>query len=280
MTLLDTLRRGELRLRFACRADQTVLAEHYFKPPLQVMRAIPDQAGCAYVYLLSPTGGVVQGDEYVIDVNVEAGAHALITTQAATKVYRMPDRPATQTVTINVGVNAVLEYVPDPTILFEDADFRQTITITLQPGAVLILHDIVMPGRLARGEVMRFRRYANRLTVRDAAGLLLYEPVNFEPLPGDEHRLGLLDGFACWGSWYLLGDLVRIGVSAEAFCSEQQAHWTDLTDAAGCLSPLHRNGIGARLISHYVSPISAAFERLRQCVRADFLQLPAAPLRK
>src|SRR3569833_2027356 len=56
--------------------------------PLRVLRAFyPEGAGVCHVYVLHPPGGVVGGDELLIDVAVEAGAHALITTPAAGKFF-------------------------------------------------------------------------------------------------------------------------------------------------------------------------------------------------
>src|SRR5690606_31918325 len=133
MSLHGIGRDGVLRLMFALRGGETVLTEMYSRPPLQVMRAIHDAAGCLCVYLLSPTGGVVQGDRYMIRVVVGAGTHTMITTQAATKVYRMPEDCAEQVVQIEVERGAVCEFVPDAAILFADADFRQRIDVRLHP---------------------------------------------------------------------------------------------------------------------------------------------------
>ncbi len=88
------------------------------------MRAIRDAAGCLCVYLLSPTGGVVQNDRYNIHISVGDEAHALFTTQSATKVYRMPEGCADQVIWIEVGRDAVFEFVPDTVILFADAELR------------------------------------------------------------------------------------------------------------------------------------------------------------
>lgn len=278
MSLSGIGRDGELRLTFAQRNGVTALTENYSRPPLQVMRAIEDAAGACCVYLLSPTGGVVQGDRYEIDIEVRQGAHALITTQSATKIYRMPHGCAEQHIRIEVGSGALLEFVPDAAILFADADFRQCIDITLHTGALAILHDVVMPGRLARGERLQFRRYASRLSVRDEAGLLVYDSAEIEPARLDLDALGRLEGVPCWGSFYGLGDLDGRGIDAAAFCAKHQDMFSG--DAAlGGLSPLYRNGISARLLSARLETIYAAFHGLRGAVRAQ-IGVVDAPLRK
>ncbi len=279
MSLHGVGRDGELRLRFEQRGGRTILTENYSRPPLQVMRAIEDRAGCLGVYALSPTGGVVQGDRYASKISVGAGSHALFTTQAATKVYRMPNGCAEQTIRIDVQAGAVFEFVPDAAILFADADLSQQIEVRLHGDALLFLHEIVLPGRIARGERLEFRRYANRLIVRDDHGLLLHDAAVITPSMQDLEAVGVLEGYMAWGSAYLLGDLASRGIDPAAFCAAQQDLF-NLTEGIGAISTLYRNGVGARVIARRLETIYTAFHGLREVVRTHYLGLPAAPLRK
>lgn len=77
----------------------------------------------AYVYLLNPTGGIVQGDRLETEVVLEPGARALLTTQSATKVYRMERGYAEELNRYTLRGDAVLEYLPDQTIPFAGARF-------------------------------------------------------------------------------------------------------------------------------------------------------------
>jgi urease accessory protein len=268
-------RHGELTLRFSRQRNQTFLKDSFFRTPLQVMRSITDDAGCSCVYILSPTGGVVQGDRYNIAITVEENAHALVTTLAATKIYRMPDDHAEQTIKIEVMAGGILEFVPDAAILFEDADFRQTIDVTLHDGALMIFQDSVMPGRLAHGESLNFRRFKNRVVVRDAYGLLLYEQQEIMPQSQPLRRLGMLETHRCWASWYLLGDVARVGIEPKTFCER----YTPPQDVMGSATRLNRNGISVRLLADYWSPLANALDTLRHTIRTDFLNLPATNLR-
>ncbi len=270
-------RHGCLQLRFGYHNPYTTMPQSYSRPPLQVMRAIPDASGCLCIYMLSPTGGVVQRDHYDINIVLEAGAHALVTTIAATKVYKMPDAYAAQTINIEVQEGAILEYIPDALILFRDADLRQTLNVTLHPGALCILQDIVMGGRAARNEHLEFRRFQNRIQVEDEQGLLLLDSVDYAPQSGDLHQIGLLDGYICWASWYLLGDLMQWGISAAEFC--QMHHEIKSPYATGSLSTLYRNGLTARMVSQRLDVIDQTFERLRFTFR-QAIQRPYSHLRK
>jgi urease accessory protein len=279
MSLHNIGREGALRLTFARRGEHTKLTENYSRPPLQVMRAIRDAAGCLCVYLLSPTGGVVQNDRYLINIDVGENTHALFTTQSATKVYRMPEGCAEQFTRINVGTNAVFEFVPDAVILFADSDLRQHIEVTLQSGALALLYEIVMPGRLARGEHLQFRHYANRIVVRDESGLILYDAADIEPTRDDLTTIGRLEGYTCWGSAYLVGDLKRWNIDAIEFCKAHRG-LLEHDGSIASLSNLHRAGISVRVLSQRLETIYAAFNDLRHIIRTQYMKLPDAPLRK
>ena len=181
------------------------------QPPLQLSRARydhparPDEPALTLVHL----GGILAGDHYDLRITLGTGAGARVTTAAATQVYRMPHGEATQAIQIQLGAGSRLEWLPEPTILFGGARFSQTTSVTLGAGARLALLDVLVPGRLARGEVYQFDRYAARLEIHDTAGrLLLAERAVLEPRRHDLTAPGLLGATPVLGSLYILGDRV------------------------------------------------------------------------
>ncbi len=271
-------REGELRLRFGHHNGKTAMTESYFRTPLQVMQAIPDPAGCVGVYLLSPTGGVVQYDRYAIGITLEENAHALVTTVAATKVYRMPDGKAVQQITIYVGKNAILEFVPDALILFRDSDFEQRITIQLDEGAVCLFQDSIMGGRVAHhDEFLKFRRIQNQIEIRDADGLLVYDAMRFSPSDGDRTRIGLVDGYTCWGGAYIVGDLSRLNVDRAEFC--QLVNANQQQSVLSSISELHRNGFAYRVLTDRLEFMEQSLEGIRSQLR-HAMGIPYSSLRK
>ena len=272
-------RHGKLKLVFAEQNDRTVMAESFFRVPLQVMKPRYDASGCACVYLLSPTGGVVQGDDYQIDATLAPNTHVMLTTQAATKVYAMPRQGATQSMRVRVGKDAIFEYLPDSTILFQDANFGQDISLFLERGARVALHEIVMPGRLARGETLAFTQYQSRIEVSDLKGLLLYDTCRIEPKcqPYITGR-GVLEGYPCWGSWYLVGDFEMPWW--EMLCEFAERFLNQPPKSIGGLSQLHRGGIVIRMLAHNAGAIQATFQTIWDWLKAEHFGLEAIDLRK
>jgi urease accessory protein len=166
-------RDGALRLRFERRGTATVLAACRSTLPLQVLAPVGLDDPAAVVSVLNPTGGLVGGDRLAIEVVVGTGAHAVLTTPSATKVYRTGGEPAVQDVLIRLEPGATVEYVPDHTIPFAGSALRQAIGVEVGEGARLVLVDSFAAGRVGRGETWRFDRLESALLIEDAGGRLL-----------------------------------------------------------------------------------------------------------
>lgn len=180
-------------------------------PPLQLGRVRyddPDDPGRA-CYTLVHLGGVLQGDDYHLRVDLQPGAAASVTTAAATQVYCMPEGDARQELALNLHPGSRLAWLPEPTILFAGARFAQTTRIHLAPDALLSFLDVFVPGRLARGEAHQFERYENRFEVYDSGGrCLVAERALLDPRRQQLTLPGLFGATPVVGSLYLLGSAV------------------------------------------------------------------------
>jgi len=154
---------AELRLRFngdtphflangaAPQFGRTRLVERHHHGPLVVQRPFYPEGDPCHVYLVHPPGGVVGGDELRIDVQVDEGAHALITTPAATKFYRCEGRVSSQTQELR-ATGATLEWLPQENIFFRGADARTATRVHVDDGSRFIGWEINCLGLSARGE--------------------------------------------------------------------------------------------------------------------------------
>jgi urease accessory protein len=103
------------------------------------------------VYLVHPPGGVVGGDELRIDVQVDTGAHALITTPAATKFYRCDARVSSQTQELRAA-GGTLEWLPQENIFYRGAESRTATRAYVDADSRFIGWEINCLGLPARGE--------------------------------------------------------------------------------------------------------------------------------
>lgn len=115
----------------------------------------PEGRALPHVYLLHPPGGLVGGDDLRIDTLVDAGARALVTTPAATKVYRTRGPSASQTQHLVVGAGGALEWLPQETILHDGCAVDLATDVRLGAGARFIGVDTLCFGLPARGETFK-----------------------------------------------------------------------------------------------------------------------------
>ncbi|KAA0020776.1 urease accessory protein UreD [Salinicola corii] len=145
------------RLSGAAEATRTRLIRARHHGPLRVQRPFyPEQrqidlADPCHVYLLHPPGGLVSGDALKIGVNVEASAHAVLTTPAATKLYRADSYGVvwSQTNRLEVEDGGILEWLPQETIAFDGSRGEQRTEIALHGEARCLGWEIMALGRPA-----------------------------------------------------------------------------------------------------------------------------------
>ncbi|MBM0741982.1 urease accessory protein UreD [Phormidium sp. CLA17] len=144
---------GRLHLNFARQGNATCLTFEQVKAPLKVQRPFyPEGEAVCHSVILHTAGGIVGGDRLSLDIHLQPQAQALITTAAAAKLYGSTGLEAQQSVQIYIAEGACLEWLPQETIVFDQAIYRQDMRIDLAPGASWLGWDITRFGRTARGE--------------------------------------------------------------------------------------------------------------------------------
>ncbi|AWT25171.1 Urease accessory protein UreD [Corynebacterium provencense] len=134
---------------------RTGVTSRYVKAPMQLTRPLhidPGDPGEAFVYVRSTGGGLAQNDRIRQRLRLGVGARATVTTPAGTPVHRMNAGLATQWVTLEVGQDAVCEYLPGQNILFAGSRLLQVTDVVLADSATFLAAEVVLTGRLARGE--------------------------------------------------------------------------------------------------------------------------------
>jgi urease accessory protein len=196
---------GTLNLIFRRhQSGKTFLASQKFRLPLQVLTPFySDLDGTAFVYLLNPSGGILQGDVLDTDITVEPGAKAFVTTPSANKFYKMDEGHATLRNRIYVGQGGVLEYMPEYNIPFSQSSVIQETYFDLSSGATLMAFDMIVPGRMEKGEFFEYDMYSSKISIRVDGKLLAHEVAKLEPKNSDPRGIGLLEGRNIYGTVFL-----------------------------------------------------------------------------
>lgn len=143
---------GIARLSFIRDGGVSRLALLDQRAPLRVLFPEPHDPGVPLAVLVTTSGGLVGGDILDVAVSAGPGAAALVTTQAAEKVYRSEGPTCGIRVELEAGPAAWLEWLLNETIVFDAARLRRRMAVSLAADARLLAGEIVVLGRLARGE--------------------------------------------------------------------------------------------------------------------------------
>lgn len=148
--------RGRAEIGFVRKDGATRLAHLYQSDPLRVLfpNTIALEVPLAVVVVTS--GGIVGGDSLEVAGEVGVGAKAAFMAQAAEKVYRSAGSVSTVSVRLTAGADAWLEWLPQETILFDGAKLRRETAVDIDPSAQAMVGEMLVFGRIARGE--RFSR--------------------------------------------------------------------------------------------------------------------------
>ncbi|PWC31506.1 urease accessory protein [Azospirillum sp. TSO35-2] len=202
---------GAATLRFEHRHGETRLATLYHHDPLRVLLPTPRRGDLPIGVLATTSGGMVGGDRLDIALSAGPGARAVITTQAAEKVYRSTGDTCRIDTAVAVEDGAWLEWMPQEAIVFEGARLRRLTRLDLSGTGRAIAGEMLVFGRAAFGETV------SRGLIRDA-----WEVAR--------------DGRLIWADALHLDDDI----------AEALAHPAGLAGAAACATLLHASPDAAR----------------------------------
>lgn len=145
---------GILELDYQKINNSTQLVKAYSQAPLKIQRSFyPEGQEICHSIILHTAGGMVGGDRLSQTINLQPETQVLLTTPAASKIYRSSGETAQNTINIEIQEQAYLEFIPREIIIFNGAIFSQNLRVNLAPNACYLGWEITRFGRTARGEI-------------------------------------------------------------------------------------------------------------------------------
>jgi urease accessory protein len=201
---------GFLRLGFERRGEQTILADLDRRAPYMAQRVLypePAMPDLAWLFMITTSGCVLQGDRLALDVCLGPGARTHLTTQSATKVHTMDANFAVQTQSIALADGAYLEFMPEPLIPHRRARFLSDTRISIAPTATLLFAEVVQPGRKHHHPDECFGATLLSLALgaeRPDGRALFTEKLVIEPARRALRQTGVMDSFDVFANLVLL----------------------------------------------------------------------------
>jgi urease accessory protein len=152
----DKLQRSEgvASLAFKMRSGRTCLKDLYQQGCCKVR--FPKAAHLEFreAVLINTAGGLTDDDAMSFDISWDAATQAIVTTQAAEKIYRSRHRPARVSTCLSIAENATAAWLPQETIVFDGGRLRRQTNVQLSGNASLFAVESMVLGRSAMSEVV------------------------------------------------------------------------------------------------------------------------------
>jgi urease accessory protein len=263
---------GLVRIELARVGTKTAISKLRTKAPLLVQKALyPDSGlpGMAHVYLMSSAGGILQGDRMEIDITAGNNTSSRITTQAATKIYKMNRGYASQSVAITARDASYFEFIPYQLIPFKASRFYQQVDIQLGQNSTVVYSETVSAGRTASGENFDFDILVLNLTARDSKCNVLFADVaRLEPGKDDLERL--FGDKTLWSMTYV------ITPDSESVSRQVSAMIKDSSMLAGCSILPHDCGLVVRMLDDSIDRVRHLTDAVAWIARSRALSVSSA----
>lgn len=171
---------GRARIVFRRKAGATRL-ERLFQEgcaKFRLPKPLPDATPEAI--LINTAGGLTGGDQFSTEVELGSDASATMTTQACERIYRSTGDVAHVSTTLKIAAGARLAWLPQETILFDEAKLSRRLDVELQGDAQLIAVEAVLFGRAAMGEAVRKGAFHDRWRIRRDGRLIFADDLRME----------------------------------------------------------------------------------------------------
>jgi len=185
--------RGEGRVIATTREGRTELSSLYQEGCAKIRLPHTHSDGLQAV-LMNTAGGLTGGDHVRWSATAKAGAKLTLTTPACERVYRSIGGDAVVENRLAAEAGAHLDWLPQETILFEDARLDRTLDVDLAEGATLTAVEAVLLGREAMGEGAWRARLRDNWRIRRDGRLMHAEATLLSADPRERAASSLLDG--------------------------------------------------------------------------------------
>ena len=143
---------GGVRVRFAANAGHTQAVERAESGGYRVR--FPRVAETCEAVLINTGGGMAGGDRMDVEVSLDAGAAAIVTTQAAEKIYGSQGALSEIEIDLRLASGSRLDWLPQEMILFCGSRWRRRLSAEIAADARLTIAESIVFGRVAMNEIL------------------------------------------------------------------------------------------------------------------------------
>lgn len=171
------------------------LKKAYCTSPFKIMDITELKTeGKLNLMLMNASPGILDGDHYEMNIDIDAGVDLQIQTQAYQRIFQMKTG-ASQNMKVSMAANASFCYLPHPTVPHGQSSFIAINDFYLENNCRFVFGEILTCGRKLNQEVFLLSKYQSisRLFVNNK--LLIKENLLMQPSLIPVAAIGQLEGF-------------------------------------------------------------------------------------
>lgn len=269
---------GELDLTFKHDGTKTVNGKTYFQGGLKVLRpSYLNGSPHPTMFLIQLGGGFVDGDRYRMHIHFEKNAHAVLTNQGATIIFKTLEDRVEQYQTFILEDESFMEYIGDPIIGYTHAKFYQHNVFKLSKHATMFYSDILTPGYDKEGRMFQYDylQLLNEIKVEDE--LVVYDHLRLDTHKNKVSDIGYMEGFTHLGSCFYISP--HVDKKCVETIQDRISQYNQETCRIG-VTLLATHGLILRILAHSTDIINRVIHDVHQFIMTTYHKEDAQFLRK
>jgi urease accessory protein len=238
---------SELQIKAGGRNGSSYLQHSYFTRPFKVADISGKNAAALHLVMMTASPGILDGDEYQINVELEAGTKVHLYTQSYQRIFHM-QHGAKQRFNVHMAEGSSFFYLPHPSVPHESSVFEGYNRIVLGNECKLLWGEIITCGRKLNGEVFRCRLFQSVTEVYRDGRLLFKDVTVLQPEQINAASTGQWEQYTHQAALYWHDETIDMAVMADrihAMLSDEKDIAAGVSQTASGALLLRVLGLGA-----------------------------------
>jgi len=180
----------------------TEIEDAFYTSPYKVMHPFHDGTH-SDIMMMAASAGLLGGDHFMLDLDFGAQSDATFLSQSYEKVFNTDGKIASKDISIQVGPEAKICYMPYPAIPFAGSNYQSCATVHAHPSATFIYADIFTCGRTGMGEYFAMEKFQSKSRFYVGNKLAFADYTLIDPKNFDYRGIGFWQGYTHNGMMFL-----------------------------------------------------------------------------
>ncbi len=254
---------AKLHIEAAVRNEKTFVKNVFCTPPFRLADITEDRFEKALrLMMMSSSPGILDGDEYNIQIELEEGTSVFLETQSFQRLFQMK-AGARQQMEIRMKKGSAFEFLPHPSVPHQSSIFTSKSNIYLSEKCSLTWGEVLTSGRKLRGESFLFTKYHSHTQIFLKNKLVVKENLLMEPQLIDVNKIGQLEGYTHQASFIFVSEMIPPTAAIQNI-NELLGSEPEICFGVSVLSV---NGLIVRILGYKGEQLHGLMKRLATLVR-------------